>query len=260
VTIRETPWPTGTPCWVDLMTSDLSAARLFYEELFGWQIVEAGPDSGGYLMAELAGRPVAGIGPIMGDDPSHPSVWTTYFASADAAATTAQAEAAGARVFTPASDVMGQGVLAVAQDPTGGTFGIWQAKAHLGAERVNEPNTLIWNELMTRDYDAAQAFYATVFGYTYSSIGDASMQYSMIELDGTTVGGLGALAADAPDEVPAHWRVYFSVDDVDDAVNQVVRLGGGVTSPPEDMPYGRHADVTDTSGAALSLITPPAQQ
>jgi uncharacterized protein len=69
------------------------------------------------------------------------------------------------------------------------------------------------------------------------------------------------LSSDMPAEVTPHFRIYFAVDDCDVAANRVTELGGAVLRAPQDMPYGRHADVADPQGAAFSIITPlPAQQ
>ena len=253
MTERDTPWPPGTPCWVDLMTSDLEAAKQFYAPLFGRQLTAGPPETGGYVMADIGGRSVAGLGAMQGDM-AHPPVWTTYLATDDAAATAEQITAAGGQVVAPPMDVMDLGVMAVAQDPTGGTFGIWQSKLHHGVGLANETGSLTWNELMTRDYAAAKAFYAAVFGYTYTEMGAEGSEYSAIEIDGNTVGGLGVLPAEVPAHVPPHWRVYFAVADTDATVEAVTKSGGSVVRPPEDMPYGRHADVADPQGAMVSII------
>ncbi|MDT4892111.1 MAG: uncharacterized protein QOE97_1146 [Pseudonocardiales bacterium] len=254
MTIRDTPWPAGTPCWVDLMTNDLDAARLFYEQLFDWQLEDTGPDGGGYVMATLQGRYVAGLGPTMGDDPGHPPVWNTYLATEDAAATCEKVTAAGGSVFVPPMPVMDAGVMAVCQDAVGGSFGLWQAGKHFGVQLANEPNSLTWNEQLSRDYERAKQFYSDVFGYTFSELGGGEFQYAAIEVGGTTVGGIGTLADDVPPDVPAHWRSYFAVDDADDTVDRAVRAGATVLTPPRDMPYGRHADIADPTGAAFSVI------
>lgn len=257
MTERDTPWPPGTPCWVDLMTSDIDAARLFYEGLFGWQLSVGGPETGGYTMAEIDHRPVAGIAPMQ-PGMQHPSVWTTYLATADAAATAEAITAHGGTVVSPPFDVLDIGAMAVVKDPTGATFGLWQAGKHLGAGLANVSNTLTWNEVMTRDYSAARDFYAAVFGYTYTDLGSGDFQYATIEVGGNTVGGIGVLGSDVPADVPAHWRTYFAVDDADEAVDAVVRLGGSVLRPAQDMPYGRHADVADPQGAAFAVLKPAA--
>jgi uncharacterized protein len=252
MTVRDTAWDPGTPCWVDLMTPDQAAARAFYSELFGWRC-EVGPDeTGGYALARVDGRTVAGIGGMMGMD--HPPVWNTYLATVDADATSAAAEAAGGTIVAPAMDVMEFGRMGYAQLPGGGVFGYWQAGSHTGVGLANEPGSLTWNEFMTRDYDAAKAFYASVFGYTYTEIGDGGFQYATIEAGGNTVGGIGVLPAEVPEQVPPHWRVYFEVADADAAAEKVTSLGGSVLRPPADMPYGRHADVADPQGAMFSII------
>ncbi|MGI8762253.1 MAG: VOC family protein [Jatrophihabitantaceae bacterium] len=256
MTERKSAWPAGTPCWVDLMTSDIDAARLFYEGLFGWQLTVGPPETGGYTMAELDHLAVAGLGPIQPGQDGHPSVWTTYLASDDVGATAKAITRAGGTVVAEPFDVMDLGVMGAGKDPTGATFGFWQAGKHTGAQLVNVTNTLVWNEVMTREYQAAMNFYAAVFGYSYSDMGGDGFQYSTIELDGNTVGGIGALPEDVPEQVPAHWRTYFAVDDADEAVDSVVRLGGTVLRPPQDMPYGRHADVADPQGAAFAVIKP----
>jgi predicted enzyme related to lactoylglutathione lyase len=125
---------------------------------------------------------------------------------------------------------------------------------------VNEPGCLVWTEYMAREYDEAKEFFAAIFSYTYRELGDDDFQYSMIEVDGSTVGGLGVLSPEMPAGVTPHFRIYFAVDNCDEAAQQVVQLGGAVLRPPQDMPYGRHADVADPQGAAFSIITPPSGQ
>ncbi len=262
MTVRDTPWAPGTPCWIDLMTTDQAAAREFYGRLFGWHIEVGGEETGEYGMASVDGRDVAGIGGMMGMD--HPPVWNTYLATGDADATSKVAEGAGGTVLSPAMDVGEFGRMAFAQVPSGGVFGYWQTGTHIGVQRANEPGALTWNEFLTRDYAGAKEFFAEVFGYTYTEIGDPSdpsgFKYSTIEVDGKTVGGLGELPADVPAAVPPHWGSYFEVADCDATVAKALELGGSVTRPAADMPFGRHAGLADPQGALFSVIksAPPA--
>jgi predicted enzyme related to lactoylglutathione lyase len=251
---RNTPWPPGTPSWVDLMTTDADSSRGFYSELFGWEFDVSGPDMGFYGMAKVRGNQVAGVGPMQ-EGVERP-VWSTYLETADLDATVQKVRDAGGTILAGPMDVMDAGRLAVFADPTGAATGLWQSGTHTGMQLANEPGSVTWNEVMTRDYERAKQFFADVFGYTYTEMGDGGFQYATIELDGKTVGGIGALPADVPEEVPAHWRVYFAVDNCDDAVDHLIKLGGNVTRPAEDMPYGRMADVTDPQGAAFSVIGP----
>lgn len=189
---RDEPWPQGTPSWVDLMVDDAEAAARFYGDLFGWESEAGSPETGGYRIAMLGGRAVAGIGSVP-PGAQMPSVWTTYIAVDDLDATATRVTEHGGTIMMGPMDVMDQGRVAVAADPTGAVFGMWQAQQHIGAGRVNEAGSPIWNECTTRDYEAAKRFYAGVFGYDLQEVGDGqSFHYSLLNLGGNTVGGLGA--------------------------------------------------------------------
>jgi predicted enzyme related to lactoylglutathione lyase len=61
-----------------------------------------------------------------------------------------------------------------------------------------------------------------------------------------------------PDGVPAHWSVYFGVEDADASLANIVALGGTVVSAAEDTPYGRLATAADPTGARFKLVAPNA--
>ena len=251
---RDTAWPPGTPCWVDLGVSDIPKAMAFYSGLFGWDCQEGPPEAGGYTMCSIGSLPVAGIGPKMGP-PDMPTVWTTYLASEDADATAARIKAAGGQVLMDPVDVMDVGRMFVAVDPGGAAFGIWQARAHTGVQRANEPGSLIWSENMSRNYEGNKAFYSSVFGYSFGDIGADGMKYATLDLDGGTVGGIGEISADQPADMPAYWGTYFAVADTDAAVGKAIELGGSVFAPAWDSPYGRMAVVSDDQGAIFALMS-----
>jgi predicted enzyme related to lactoylglutathione lyase len=255
---RETPWPVGTPCWVDLLTSDMDTARLFYEQLFGWTFTasEDPEQTGGYEIADIGGRNVAGAMPQGAEQSGPGSAWTTYLAVADAAKTAQAITEAGGTVLMPVTPVMDAGIMALASDPTGAVFGIWQAGSHTGFQKANESGSVTWNEAMTRDFKRATDFYARVFGHTITDMSGDGFEYATIDIDGRAVGGIGAFPAEVPAEVPAHWRTYFAVDDTDATLDEAVKRGAVVIRPAQDMPYGRHADLQDPTGAHFSIIKP----
>ena len=190
MSIHEDPWPEGTPSWVDLMVPDRHAARAFYGPLFGWEFVEGGPETGFYTTATIGGRSVAGFAEPMPGAASTPSTWTTYLAvDNDIVAVTGRARDAGAQVLFDPMTIMELGAMAVLVDPTGAVFGLWQPGSHTGADVVNEPGALIWNEIMTRDPVAAQTFYGAVFGFTFGDMSGPGFVYATIDLDGRTVAG-----------------------------------------------------------------------
>jgi uncharacterized protein len=256
VVTRDTPWPAGTPCWVDVTVDDVPNAIAFYQALFGWDIPPGGPEVGGYSIAHRDGRIVAGVGPKMGPAEA-PSAWTVYLATDDADTTAAKIKGAGGQVLAEPMDVMGEGRLAIALDTAGAAFGIWQGGRTTGIGVANEPHTLTWNEQMSRDFDGSKAFYQAVFGYDYQDMSGDGFNYAMLMVGGHEVGGIGEYPAGTPAEVPAAWAAYFAVPDADAAVAKVTELGGSVVQPVRDSPYGRIAVVADDQGAVFSVITPP---
>jgi len=144
----------GTPSWVELSSPDTDAAAGFYGELMGWRATEpGGAETGGYRMFQQDGKNVAGLMGHMRE--GQPTAWATYVsvANANADETAAKVRAAGGTVVLEPMDVMDIGRMAFFADPTGAVFGAWQPKSFTGADLVNEPNSLCWNEVLTRAPD-----------------------------------------------------------------------------------------------------------
>lgn len=162
----------GVPCWVDSNQPHPEAAADFYRGLFGWDIQDVMPPGahGSYLVARLRGRDVAAIASIPDGAPPA-AAWNTYVwvDSADDAA--AKVKAAGGRILTEPFEVTGAGTMAVFADPDGAVFRVWEARGHRGAGIVNEPGSVVFNDLRTRDPERAAAFYRAVFGWDTLAVG-----------------------------------------------------------------------------------------
>jgi uncharacterized protein len=254
---ERTSYEPGTPSWVDLGTPDMEASVDFYSALFGWDVPEPenAEQTGGYRQAMLRGKPVAGMMPLMQE--GQPPAWSTYVSVEDADATAAAVKDAGGSVIAEPMDVMDLGRMAVFTDSTGAVFGIWQPGTFIGAEIVTEPGALSWNELNTRDPEAAKAFYGAVFGWDFEDNDMGEMgSYTTLKLGDAMVGGMLDMAGrGVPEEIPAHWQVYFAVEDTDAAVEQAKRAGGSVMVEPLEVPAGRFAILTDPFGASFAMIT-----
>lgn len=241
-----TDYPPGTPSWIDLGSPDIEASIAFYTGLFGWEAADQGPDAGGYRMFTLRGLPVAGLGPAQNPGPPY---WTTYVTVADVDATTALVREAGGMVFLEPMDVLDAGRMAVFGDPTGAPISVWQPGAHKGSGLANEPGSFTWNELNSRDPQAATAFYGQVFGWDGKPM-EGPREYTTFEVDGRPVAGMADMRGRVPDEVPPHWLVYITVADLDASVATAQELGGSVLVGPMDIPgMGRFAVVADPQGA-----------
>jgi predicted enzyme related to lactoylglutathione lyase len=254
--------PIGSPCWADLWTSDVEGSGRFYHEVLGWEALEPNPEFGGYFMFARDGVPVAGGMGDMGPDMPAQNIWKIYLASDDIEKTVQAAEAHGAEVISPAMAVAGLGTQAVLIDPTGAHLGVWQAGTFPGFTVLAEHAAPTWFELFTRDFGAAVDFYQSVFGWSTNTVGDTDeFRYVTMQDPGSDMELAGIMDAKAflPDGVPAHWSVYFVVDDVDAAVTRVTAHGGAVVADAVDTPHGRIATVTDHTGSQFKLRTGPTE-
>lgn len=188
----------GIPSWLDLSTSDLPGATAFYGALFGWDIQEGPPETGGYSMASLKGRPVAGLAPAMNPGPP---AWMHYVNVVDADVVADRVAGAGGQVIVAPMDVLTFGRMSVFADPAGAVFGTWQPGDHPGAGLVNEPGTFCWSELITTDVPGATEFYRTVFGWAAHGVGE----YTEFQLEGRAFAGMMAKPDQMPAEAPPFW-------------------------------------------------------
>ncbi len=255
---ERTSYEHGTPSWIDVAAPDVDAAVEFYEQLFGWKAGQAGDpeETGGYRMFMQGDKAVAGAMPIQNE--GQPPSWTTYVTVDDADATAEKVKVAGGSVLVEPMDVMSAGRMAVFMDPAGAAFAVWQAGEHVGSQLVNEPNSLAWNELRTRDPEGAKKFYSEVFGWDPMAF-EGMDGYTIWTVGGHAPengkgGMLDMAATPIPDEVPPHWDVNIAVEDADAMAAKCTELGGAVTVPPMDIPVGRMAGLQDPAGAMFTVI------
>ena len=264
----------GVPCWVDTSQSDPQAAVEFYGGLFGWEFEDVMPPGspGSYFIARIRGADVAAVSsaPEVGRDTA---AWNTYVWVEDADETTSKVTEAGGTTVVEPFDVMEAGRIGVFADPEGAAFCVWQAKQHKGAQIVNEPGTLNFNGLSTRDAEAAKSFYGAVFGWKTLAMGGGFEMWTLpgyadhLELSdpglrerigemgvpvefADVVASINPISAEEVD-VPAHWNVTFAVEDADATAQRATELGGTVVVAPFDAPWVRTTVIADQAGATF---------
>ena len=251
----------GTFSWVELSTSDSKAGVAFYRALFAWDVVEhdMGP-AGVYSIFTMRGKDVAAGA---GQQPQEqqmgiPPHWNLYITVASADEAAAKATALGGTILAAPFDVMHQGRMAVIQDPTGATFQIWEPRAHIGVQIRNEPSSLCWSELTTRDTRAAEAFYVGMFGWAPKRSGDpAVMEYTEFSVDGQPSVGMMAMPKEMPPQVPSYWMPYFQSSDLDASIAKAKGLGAKVIVGPQTIPDGaRFVILQDPQKAVFALYQP----
>ncbi len=250
---RETA-PNGAPCWVDLMTSDTDRSREFYCGVFGWTADEPNAEFGGYFNFSKDGKLIAG-GMASQPGAGMPDAWSVYLATDDATKTIELATANGGEVKVEPMAVADLGTMAYLGDGAGAVIGLWQAGVFGGFEVFGEAGTPSWFELHTRDYEAAVAYYRTVFRCDVRVEGDVpDFRYTVLVDGETPVAGIMDASGILTDGEPAHWSVYFGVDDADAALVRIQALGGTIVTPAKDTPYGRLAMAADPTGARFKLV------
>jgi predicted enzyme related to lactoylglutathione lyase len=244
----------GSFAWADSGTTDIEAAKAFYEAIFGWgyRIV----DESGYTMCLLGSEPVAGLYPFteemvqMGAAP----YWLPYVAAADADATMAKAVSLGAQPTAEVFDVPDQGKGGAFTDPTGALCGFWQPGGHQGFGLQGVQGTVGWNELQTNDPAGAGSFYSSLFGWQPEVMNMEGGPYTLFKHDEVNRAGMMAITP-VMGEVPPNWAVYFFADDTHATVAAARGAGGTVIVPPMSVgSWGRMAVLRSADGACFSIL------
>jgi len=252
--VERTTYLNGEPCWADVVAGDVDAAKEFYGALFGWTYAEAGPEFGNYVMAQRHGYPVAGISPPPPGSEQVPSAWTLYLAAHDLDGTASRVHRYGGKIIMGPMEIVDNGRMLFAVDPTGAAFGVWEAGRHTGSQLYGEPGALCWAEVNTRDAEAADTFYRALFDYDQRQLGDGNQfDYTVWSLGGDNRCGR-LLMTESWEGIPPNWMVYFAVDDTDEAADRARLAGGQLQQPPFDSAQGRIAVMADPNGAVFSII------
>jgi len=254
----------GTFCWVDLGTTDAAAAKKFYTALFGWTAIDmpAGPSV--YTMMQMQGKDICALYEQDAEMRQRgvPPHWLSYVSVKDADEAARKAANLGGKVLKPAFEVMDVGRMAMVEDPTGAMFALWQPRKHAGAQMVNQPASLCWNELVTTDATKAGKFYTELFGWSseQQTFGlPVSEPYTTFKNNERPAGGMMGIPPGAEDN--PQWVAYFAVGNCDKTVEKAKELGATVYNPATDIPtVGRFAVLADPQGATFAvvqLLTPP---
>jgi hypothetical protein len=253
-----TSYKPGTFSWVDLGTPDPEAAKDFYSQVMGWTPIDLPVGDGfSYTMMQIDGKDVAALYQMSEEQQEQgvPSHWAHYVTVANVEEAAAKAEALGGTLLLEPFDVMEAGRMAAIQDPTGATLAVWEPRDSIGASWINDVGSFCWNELATWEPEAASDFYTGLFDWDVSlSDSESPGDYWMFMNGENPAAGMLQMNEEWGD-MPAHWMIYFAIDDCDEKAELVTKLGGKVHHGPADIPsVGRFAIVTDPQGAVFTLI------
>jgi predicted enzyme related to lactoylglutathione lyase len=114
-------FPTGSFCWLELVTTDQDAAKKFYTNLFGWTVSDMpmGPNEV-YTMFNIGDRSAGTAAYTLRKEQladGVPPHWGIYVAVENADAAAKSASELGGKVIVPPFDVFDVGRMSVVQDP-----------------------------------------------------------------------------------------------------------------------------------------------
>lgn len=251
----------GRVVWHDLNTNDLGKAKAFYGELFNWDIRAEGEWN--LLYSKGSDEHFGAMMAL--HDPATPPHWLPYLTVENLDQAMAAVTANGGALHTAKMSAGKSGDFAVAADPQGAAFTLWQYAAGQGKPEQDTPlpaGRFCWDELMTPDPDSAKRFYGAVVGWQSEDMPMQEMTYTLWKRPGALgpdgkprqAGGL----MKSPPGVPhPFWCSYVLVDDCDASAARAKQLGGTVVMAPTDIPnVGRFATLIDPTGAAISILAP----
>jgi uncharacterized protein len=256
---ERTEYAPGTFSWVECATTDLDGATAFYEGLFGWDRADSPiDDTDVYRMFQLNGKSVAAAFRQREEERSHgvPPHWNNYVTVASVDDAAARISELGGNPLMDPFDVFDSGRMVAFSDPTSAILSLWEPRAHIGAQLVNDPGSFTWNELSTTDMDRAKSFYADLLGWSYEDVGTVDMPYTTIRNGDRMNGGIRPLGDQEKQMgIPPNWMPYFTSAEIEQSVSKVGELGGGVmVGPMSILQSSRIAIARDPQGAVFGLF------
>ena len=245
----------GCFVWYELLTTDVAAAKAFYNSVFGWEVQDASTPDLPYALFNAAKVPISGLmdlpeeGRRMGVKPT----WMAYVGVNDVDVTAERIKRLGGTVYVPPTKT-NIGFISVVADPQMATFAL-VSSLKVGGEQPAEsskPGHVGWHELLAEDWAKSFAFYSDCLGWERAkseiSQGDP---YQMFSACGLTIGGIFTRH---PNDPPPFWLLYFNVEDIDAAAERVKAAGGEVFLNPQELPGGISiARCADSQGASFAL-------
>jgi predicted enzyme related to lactoylglutathione lyase len=256
----------GQFIWYELMTTDVDAAKAFYDSVVGWNIDSQSHFPNGYRMIGRSdGKSAGGVLPLTEEMQQHGArpTWLAYIHVGDVDGAVQSIEQAGGKTYMPPFDIPNVGRVAMVADPQGAPFYVMkpippqgQPDAKSDVFSVDQPQRVRWNELSSSDQDGAIRFYTSQFGWKQEGgmpMGEMG-EYKFINHDGVMI---GAIMRKPPQMPVTAWTYYIGVDDIDRAAKAVTDGGGQILHGPMEIPGGEYSlNGMDPQGAAFGLVGP----
>jgi hypothetical protein len=104
---------------MELMTTNVDAAKEFYSKLFSWETEDASMPGMSYLVIKTKGDSAGGITALLPEMQGMPPMWGIYVTVDDVDATAKKVEELGGKIVRPPTDIPDTGRFCVLSDPHG---------------------------------------------------------------------------------------------------------------------------------------------
>lgn len=241
----------GKLVWVDLLTTDITKAAVFYTSVFGWQSNTASDDT--YVELSHDGRVMSSIVLYEDDEASDGDArWLVSISVPDVDAAVAGTLDNGGSILEPATDLPDRGRYAVISDSQGAVLMLLRATGGDPGDSSPIPDEWAFAELWTDDVEAAVSFYQELIGYKVARVpGTSGAQRIVLGTDGKA----RATVVKLPwDDVEPNWLPHITVASVSSTLQRIVDAGGTVlVRSDESDKVGTAAIAMDPTGGVFAI-------
>ncbi|TMU51002.1 VOC family protein [Flagellimonas algicola] len=228
--------------FADLSTYTPKETMAFYESVFGWTYYEAD----GYYSAYKDEQEICGLyeTPEKFKQMRMPHFWMSYIQVNNVTQTVEKARELGGIIEVVDKSTLGK--VALIRDPQGSGFTVYEGDQLTHTRTLNEPGTLIWNELHVSNAAKVIPFYEGIFNWTFNDQGYGT--YNIQNHQGEQVADLMEIPNNFKGKYE-YWVCSFGVENLAKTQDKILNLGGSVVSDEGDRIL-----MTDNSGEAFFYV------
>ncbi|MCL6268162.1 VOC family protein [Flagellimonas myxillae] len=228
--------------FADLSTYTPKETMAFYETVFGWTYYEAD----GYYSAYKGNKEICGLyeTPEKFKQMRMPHFWMSYIQVNSVERTVEKARELGGIIEMVDESELGK--VALIRDPQGSGFTVYEGDQLTHTRTLNEPGTLIWNELHVSNAAKVIPLYKGIFNWTFED--QVHSTYNIQNHQGEHIADLMEMSNDDKGKYE-YWVCTFGVENLDKTRDKILNLGGTLVSE-EDF----RILMTDNSGEAFFYI------
>ncbi len=240
----------GRFVWHELATQDQEGSRAFYGEVFGWSFQQADTSAMPYTLVLSDGVAVGGM--MTAKLATIPTHWMPYISVTDVDAAAKRANDAGCLQLMAAVTIP-PGRFCVMQDPQGAVFTLFRSALGDPPETARaQRGAFGWDELDTRDPEAAFAVYQKIFGWTRTTV-PGLPQVTVLMRGAEQAASLQRSRSSSASGNA--WLSFVVIDDLAATRRRTERMGGKVLVECMRVPeVGAFTVLQDNAGARIAAF------